>query len=124
MRTYLVIMSLTCFLTVSCNGGSKASTNGNKATIRTFEQLSNFENQQVSISGFLSKTHGASGLYFNLNDLDNENENCIALVPFVGEEHAMLIELTGMLVVSECKTDIVCLNVCSDYKLLNPKRLE
>ena len=123
MRSHLLFLVFICFILVSCNGSSTTKTT-EKNTLKTYEQLRNYENQLISVSGFLSKTHGASGLYFSLNDLDDENEKCIALSPFIEEEHAVLIELTGKLVISECRTELVCLNVCSDYKLLTSKRSE
>ena len=121
MRTYLTIMSLICFFLVSCTGNSSSIRNEKTNTLNTYVQLSDYENQSIIVSGFLSKTHGASGLYFNLKDLDDENEKCIALSPFVEGEHAVRIELTGKLVISKCRDEYVCLNVCRDYRLLNTK---
>ena len=109
----MFMTTIPIFLLTACT-----PTHDEKPPLKTYGQLSDYENQSIRVLGFLSKTHEASGLYFDVKDLIDENEKCVDLRPFAEGEHGSRIELTGKLVISECNQDLICLKTCKEYKLL------
>ena len=115
MKKYFTLFSALFVLIIGCVRVDDKTLANRQGSVSNFSQIAANENKMVVILGFLSKTHGASGMYFNLEDLNNENEKCVTLTPFLQRDHGEQIIVQGKLVSSKCQTEQFCLNTCSDY---------
>lgn len=86
-------------------------------TITNFDKIDLSVGRKVLIEGYVSRTHGASGIYFNLSDLRQENGRCLVPQPFVDTPHGERAILSGVVQETGCGTDKICTNICGEYLL-------
>lgn len=117
-RSFVVFAFLLIALSGCYAVGSDWAHNEEEDFIKSYERIIKVLDQKVTISGYLSRTHGASGVYFDLENLDDESEKCVSVRPFPAGDHGSLVVVTGLLKMSGCGVDLICTNTCSDFELL------
>jgi hypothetical protein len=100
--------------------GSCATTTSStdSPVITNFDDIETHIGRQVVIEGFVSRTHGASGIYLSVSDLRKENGRCVGLQPFVDTSHGDKATLSGMIEKTGCGSEKICTNICGDYQLI------
>lgn len=74
--------------------------------------------QEVTLFGYISLAHEAKGLYLTKKDFHRLSNQCLEVSPdLYGLEHGAFVKLSGTLVISPCRTERVCINVCNRYLL-------
>lgn len=113
MRNYLTISLL--FICSACAYGQAISTN----TISKFDPNVMQANvgRKITVIGFVSTTHEASGIYFSLGDLRNTNEKCIEFNNSSSIRHLSKIKIEGTLIRTDCGRGAICTNICGKYYL-------
>ena len=85
--------------------------------ISRFSQVDKNVDRRVTARGYISQTQGAAGLYFSLEDLDDQNDKCVLPQDFAGFTHGERAIVEGVLRKTDCSTERVCINVCDRYTL-------
>lgn len=91
------------------------STDGQAVT--NFDKIDLYVGRTVVIEGYISRTHGASGIYFSLSDLRKENGRCLVPQPFVDTPHGQRAIFSGVVQKTGCGTDKICTNICGGFIL-------
>jgi hypothetical protein len=110
---------LSSVLTVLFAAGCATSAAGPHATrLMNFSDVDQNLDKSISVSGFISQTHGAAGLYFRRSDLVEENSKCILPRPFDGYLHGEEVTMSGRLQRTDCGAGLIFLNACDKYVLI------
>lgn len=109
VRQILIVMG---FATVGC-----ASHLASDDVITDFSAVNASVGSRVTVTGFISHTHEAAGLYFRLEDLRAENDKCVVPVSFAQFSHGERVSLSGTLIRTDCGGGRVCTNLCDAYEL-------
>lgn len=94
----------------------------NSTLISSYEMLEKHVNETVTISGFWSKQHEATGIYFGKMPHPDAPESCVAVDAAINAPYASRVKLTGTLQKTTCGTDLICITVCQPYILTNVQR--
>lgn len=81
-------------------------------------------NEKVTLSGFWSNQHEATGIYFGKRKYFDAPESCVAVDGVIDAPHASRVKLTGTLEKTACGTELICITVCQPYVLRNAQRVE
>ncbi|WP_336980797.1 hypothetical protein [Altererythrobacter fulvus] len=79
-------------------------------------------NEDVTLSGFWSKQHEATGIYFGNRVFSDAPESCVAVDATIDAPHASRVKLTGTLEKTACGTEQICITVCQPYILRNAQQ--
>jgi len=86
--------------------------------ISDFSEIAANVDRPVVVTGYISQSHEASGLYFSLRDLDAENDRCIVPMSLERFRHRQRVTLTGTLTRTECGERLICTNTCDKFELM------
>jgi hypothetical protein len=81
-------------------------------------------NERVTLSGFWSKQHEATGIYFGTRDYSDAPKSCVAVDVAIDATHASTVKLTGILETTACGTELICITVCQPYVLRNAQQIK
>ena len=73
--------------------------------------------QRVVVIGYWSGTHEASGIYFNLRELDDAAPRCVALTKPISARHGSEVRLIGTIRRNDCGSGAICLTACQPFEL-------
>lgn len=114
MMSRLIQFALLLLLT-SCVSSDRAV---QAEHLTSYDDIESYVGKQVSLSGIISRSHGASGIYFNQKDVIETSDRCVAVTPFPPDSHGQNIYVSGVLTRTDCGTKKICTNICSTYRLV------
>lgn len=115
MKIYVILFATFCLCLASC---TVKRVDHRQITVEDYEHLEESDGKIVTLVGYVSLTHGATGIYFSKRDLIKENEKCILPVPQSFTSHGKKITVTGVVKKTECYYQSICTNNCSAFELL------
>lgn len=115
LRVPLAIISITLTSCVSTSGPTQIS---------SYQLLEGHVNETVILSGFWSKQHEATGIYFGARVYSDAPESCVAVDATIDAPHASRVKLTGTLEKTSCGSELICITVCQPYLLTNVQRIK
>lgn len=92
--------------------------------ITSYQMLEARVNENVTLSGFWSKQHEATGIYFGKRKYADAPESCVAVDAAIDAPHASRVTLTGTLEKTTCGTELICITVCQPYVLRNAQQIK
>lgn len=116
MRNYFILLASSILFLTGC---TNSKMNHHQSIIDDYEAIEKRVGKSVTLTGYVSLTHGATGIYFSKRDLINENGKCILPVPFNYSSHGDEITITGLLTKTDCGFDSICTNVCAGFKIMS-----
>lgn len=108
---------IVCFLASALCGCLSSSNYPTGTLVSDYSDVAAHDGNQVTVVGYLSRTHEATGLYFSLADLDNENDRCIMPQPLPEARHGARVSISGILSRTRCGGELICTNTCDNYEL-------
>ncbi len=96
----------------------------NSTLISRYEVLEKHVNETVTLSGFWSNQHEATGVYFGKRRYFEGPESCVAVDVAINSPHASRVKLTGTFQKTTCGTELICITVCQPYVLTNVQRIK
>lgn len=96
----------------------------NSTPISSYKVLEKHVNETVTLSGFWSKQHEATGMYFGKRRYSDAPESCVAVDAAINASHASRVKLTGTLQKTSCGTDLICITACQPYVLTNVQQIK
>ncbi|WP_152414461.1 hypothetical protein [Blastomonas sp. AAP53] len=114
-RVHLAALAITLVGCVSTSGPSRIS---------NYQMLEGHLNETVVLSGYWSKQHEATGIYFGSRDYFDAPGSCVAVDSTVNAPHASRIKLTGTVEKSACGTELICTTVCQPYILRHTQQIK
>lgn len=86
-------------------------------TISRYDDLEGHEGQIVTLSGFWSERHEASGVYFGRRDYRDYPEQCVQVAPRPSVPDKTKLVVTGKLERSGCGDELICFTTCQPFIL-------
>ncbi len=86
-------------------------------------ELEGLVGREVTLVGFWSKQHEATGIYFGKREYRDAPKHCVAVAPLLEAAHGSLVRVNGILEKSACSKELICLTVCQPYVLKNARAL-
>ncbi len=77
--------------------------------------------QNVTLAGFWSKQHEATGIYFGKQEYRDAPKQCVAVAPSLEVAHGSRVRISGTLEKGPCGKELICLTVCQPYVLNNAR---
>ena len=111
---------LLSFLSVFCVGSCATTSldDANGIWIDDYEEFEANAGNFVTVKGYVSFHHEATGLYLFLSDMAEEsNGNCLLLTPMDDLRHGERVVVSGILERTGCGAELICTNLCADYVL-------
>ena len=115
MRFPIIIVCavlLTCCTTLNSTSGTN-----------DYSKLEGRVGEEVTLVGFWSNQHEATGIYFGSRDYDDAPKQCVMTDPALTVAHASAVRVKGFLVRSGCGDQDICLTVCQPYVLKNARMI-
>ena len=89
--------------------------------ISEYAELEGVIGQDVTLAGFWSKQHEATGIYFGKREYRDAPKHCVEVVPSLEVVHGRGVRISGTLEKSPCGKELICLTVCQPYVLRNAR---
>lgn len=89
--------------------------------ISEYAELEGVVGQDVTLAGFWSTQHEATGIYFGKREYRDAPKHCVAVTPSLEAAHGSGVRISGTLEKSPCGTELICLTVCQPYILRNAR---
>lgn len=86
-------------------------------TIARYNDLVGREGEIVTLSGYWSERHEASGIYFGRRDYGDYPEECVLVAPRPNLPDKTKLVVTGKLERSGCGDELICLTTCQPFIL-------
>lgn len=86
-------------------------------TISRYDDLEGREGEIVTLFGFWSERHEASGVYFGRRDYGDYPEKCVLVEPHPNLADKTKLVITGKLERSGCGDELICLTTCQPFIL-------
>ncbi len=77
--------------------------------------------QDVTLAGFWSKQHEATGIYFGKRGYRDAPKHCVGVDPPLEAAHGSGVRISGTLEKGPCGDELICLTVCQPYVLRNAR---
>lgn len=100
-------------------GVASCATLSPSSGVRTYSELEGFVGEQVTLTGYWSEQHEATGIYFGKRDYRDAPEQCVMADPILPIAHGSTVRVSGILERSGCGEELICITVCQPFVLKN-----
>src|SRR5690606_18058232 len=87
--------------------------------VQRYAELEGLVGQEVTLAGYWSMQHEATGIYFGKREYYDAPEQCVMVEPSLTSAHRSPVRVSGILERSGCGEELICLTVCQPYVLKN-----
>ncbi|MXO72018.1 hypothetical protein [Alteraurantiacibacter buctensis] len=92
--------------------------------LRRYADLEGQLGQNVTLVGYWSSQHEATGIYFGNRWYRDAPEQCVSVEPILPAQHRDAVRVAGFLEKSGCGDELICLTVCQPYVLKNAHMIQ
>ena len=87
------------------------------SAISRYSDLEGHEGEVVTLSGYWSERHEASGIYFGRKNYRDYPDQCVLVTPRPNLPDKSRLVMTGKLERSGCGEELICLTTCQPFVL-------
>ena len=93
------------------------------SNIRNYADLESGVGQEVTLVGYWSAQHEATGIYFGQSEYRDAPRRCVMTDRPLEVDHGSAVRVSGTLERSGCGEELICLTVCQPFLLKNTQSI-
>ena len=89
--------------------------------VRSYAELEGLVGQEVTLAGYWSAQHEATGIYFGKREYRDAPMQCVMAEPELSIDHGRPVRVGGILERSGCGDELIYITVCQPYVVKNAR---